>query len=174
MPSEALEELKTQICAAPEKTESILAGAAVTPPPAKIVAQLPDDRPPVRVGRLRGRSSRDLDANGGEWAVRSARNARSAFPHFVQGLAARCWSKARASLHFVDEMRMEFAIMPRACIRHPDFAEGVRALLIDKTGNAPRLDPRDARRGHRRDGRRLFFSRSPPTQAWTPLNANGE
>ena len=34
-------------------------------------------------------------------------------------------------LHFVDEMRMEYGIMVRL-IHHPDFREGVRALLIDK------------------------------------------
>ena len=42
-------------------------------------------------------------------------------------------------LHFVDEMRMEYGIMVRL-IHHPDFREGVRALLIDKD-NAPNWHP---------------------------------
>ena len=42
-------------------------------------------------------------------------------------------------LHFVDEMRMEYGIMVRL-IHHPDFQEGVRALLIDKD-NAPNWRP---------------------------------
>jgi enoyl-CoA hydratase len=42
-------------------------------------------------------------------------------------------------LHFVDEMRMEYGIMVRL-IHHPDFKEGVRALLIDKD-NAPNWHP---------------------------------
>ena len=42
-------------------------------------------------------------------------------------------------LHFVDEMRMEYGIMVRL-IHHPDFKEGVRALLIDKD-NAPQWRP---------------------------------
>ena len=42
-------------------------------------------------------------------------------------------------LHFVDEMRMEYGIMVRL-IHHPDFKEGVRALLIDKD-NKPNWQP---------------------------------
>ena len=41
--------------------------------------------------------------------------------------------------HFVDEMRMEYGLMVRI-IRHPDFREGVRALLIDKD-QKPKWNP---------------------------------
>ena len=41
--------------------------------------------------------------------------------------------------HFLDEMRLEYGIVVRM-FRHPDFIEGVRALLIDKD-NAPRWNP---------------------------------
>ena len=47
-------------------------------------------------------------------------------------------------LHFVDEMRMEYGIMVRL-IHHPDFKEGVRALLIDKD-NKPNWQPVAARK----------------------------
>src|SRR3569623_1828715 len=63
-----LDGAKALICATPEKTESILAGAAVSPPPAKIVAQLPD------IDRLFASDDyeeilADLKADGGEWAT---------------------------------------------------------------------------------------------------------
>jgi enoyl-CoA hydratase/carnithine racemase len=44
-------------------------------------------------------------------------------------------------------LEREYALL-RACLRWPDFREGVRAKLIDRDG-APRLASADARRRHR-------------------------
>jgi enoyl-CoA hydratase len=41
--------------------------------------------------------------------------------------------------HFRDEMAMEYRIASRVLTR-PDFAEGVRAVIVDKT-NDPRWNP---------------------------------
>ena len=57
-------------------------------------------------------------------------------------------------LHFVDEMRMEYGIMVRL-IHHPDFKEGVRALLIDKD-NKPNWRPTNPAVIGDARGRRLF------------------
>ena len=74
-------------------------------------------------------------------------------------------------LHFVDEMRMEYAIMIRM-YQAPDFAEGVRALLIDKTGD-PRWTP--ATPADVTDAMvDAYFQPLPADQAWTPLPPNKE
>ena len=77
--------------------------------------------------------------------------------------------------HFVDEMRMEYGD-GRRMFRLPDFAEGVRALLIDKTGD-PRWHP--ARPEDVTDAMvDAFFEPLPAREAWTPLppmaNVTGE
>ncbi len=73
--------------------------------------------------------------------------------------------------HFVDEMRMEFGIAARM-FRHPDFGEGVRALLIDKDNN-PTWNPAtpEGVTAAMVDG---FFQPLPASQAWTPLPANAD
>ena len=53
---------------------------------------------------------------------------------------------------FAGEMGMEYALMAHVS-HHPDFVEGVRALLVDKD-NRPRWQPADARGGDRGDDRR--------------------
>jgi enoyl-CoA hydratase len=70
-------------------------------------------------------------------------------------------------LHFVDEMRMEYGIMVRL-IHHPDFREGVRALLIDKD-NKPHWHPTRPEAIGERDILR-FFEPLPPEEAWRPFD----
>ncbi|MEO5866273.1 MAG: enoyl-CoA hydratase/isomerase family protein [Sphingomonas sp.] len=164
IPSDRLEAVKAQICATPEKTESILAGAAEAPPPAKIAAQIPDIDRLFASDELEGIIAA-LDADGGEWAT-TARAALGGRSPIACKVSLRMLVESPRQLHFVDEMRMEFAIMIRAYRSH-DFAEGVRALLIDKTGD-PRWNPPtpaevtpamvDA-----------YFAPLPADQAWTPL-----
>ena len=164
LPSDALDEVKAQICATPEKTESILAGVAVTPPPAKIVAQLP------YIDRLFASDDyeqilRDLEADGGEWATAQLATLAQRSPTSCK-VSFKMLVESPRHLHFVDEMRMEFAIMIRM-YQAPDFAEGVRALLIDKTGN-PRWTP--ATPADVTDAMvDAYFQPLPADQAWTPL-----
>ena len=70
-------------------------------------------------------------------------------------------------LHFVDEMRMEYGIMVRL-IHHPDFREGVRALLIDKDGK-PNWQPTDPRAICDADVD-AFFEPLPPDEQWRPFD----
>ena len=74
--------------------------------------------------------------------------------------------ESQYQLHFVDEMMLEYAIMVRL-IRHPDFREGVRALLIDKD-NAPQWQPADP--GEISDETvDKFFEPLPNDEQWQPL-----
>ena len=159
VPSERLDEVKAQICAAPEKTESILAGAAVTPPPAKITAQLGD------IDRLFASDDYEtilaaLEADGGAWAAAQRATLAQRSPTSCK-VSLRMLIESPRHLHFVDEMRMEFAIMIRM-YQAPDFAEGVRALLIDKTGD-PRWSAADDAAVD------AYFQPLPADRAWTPL-----
>jgi len=164
LPSEALADVKAQICAAPEKTESILAGAAIPPPSAKIVAQLPD------IDRLFASDDyetilADLAADGGEWATTQLATLAQRSPTSCK-VSLKMLVESPRHLHFVDEMRMEFAIMIRM-YQAPDFAEGVRALLIDKTGD-PHWSP--AIPAEVTDAMvDAYFQPLPADQAWTPL-----
>ncbi len=86
-----------------------------------------------------------LDAGadeGDEWAATEAATIRKKSPMACK-VSLKLLQESPYQLHFVDEMRMEYGIMVRL-IHHPDFQEGVRALLIDKD-NEPQLAARRAR-----------------------------
>jgi len=63
-------------------------------------------------------------------------------------------------------MRMEYGVAVHLCQR-PDFAEGVRALLVDKD-NSPRWDPAtpEAVSDHMID---TIFAPLPDGQEWEPI-----
>ena len=77
-------------------------------------------------------------AEGDDWAAREAEIIRKKSPMACK-VSLKMLVESPYQLHFVDEMRMEYGIMVRM-IRHPDFKEGVRALLIDKD-NKPNWHP---------------------------------
>ena len=77
-------------------------------------------------------------ADGDEWAAKEAATIRKKSPMACK-VTLKLLVESPYQLHFVDEMRMEYGIMVRL-IHHPDFKEGVRALLIDKD-NAPNWHP---------------------------------
>jgi enoyl-CoA hydratase len=164
IPSDRLDALKEQLCREPEKAESLLAGAAVAPPPAKINEVLPlidllfasDDYEEILAA---------LRAGGGEWALEQLAILATKSPTACK-VSLRMLVASSRQPHFLDEMRMEFGIVTRM-FRHGDFYEGVRALLIDKD-NAPRWDPPTPEQvtPEMVDS---YFEPLPPEEAWTPL-----
>ena len=164
IPSDRLDDVKAEICRTPEKAESILAGAAAPPPEAPIVARLPDiDR--LFAGDTLEEIVGALGADGGEWALAQRETILARSPTACK-VSLRMLVESPRQLHFVDEMRMEFGIMVRL-YRGPDFLEGVRALLVDRSNN-PKWSP--ATPAEVTPGMvDAFFAPLDQHEAWSPL-----
>jgi enoyl-CoA hydratase len=78
-----------------------------------------------------------LEATGGEWATQTLATLRSVSP------SALCWTlealRRGANLTLPQCQAAELALT-RTTMRHPDFAEGVRAMVVDKD-RKPRWQP---------------------------------
>ncbi len=78
-----------------------------------------------------------LEASGGEWATRTLAALRAVSP------SALCWTlealRRGANLTLPQCQSAELALT-RTAMRHPDFAEGVRAMVVDKD-RKPRWQP---------------------------------
>ena len=158
IPSERLEEVKANLAADPYRAEAILdAAEADDLPPAPILARMPLIDRCFACDTLSGILA-CLDAELDDWATQTAAAIRLKSPTAC-AISLRMLVESPQQPHFVDEMRMEYALMVRA-IAFPDFREGVRALLIDKDNRpdwAPLADT-DA-----------FFEPLPRDEAWSPL-----
>ncbi|HTU11698.1 MAG TPA: enoyl-CoA hydratase/isomerase family protein [Allosphingosinicella sp.] len=167
IPSDRLEEVKRQLIDVPEHVEMILRKAAVEPPPARIVNNY---------GMIDRCFASDrfedilacLEEDGSDWARKELKTLRAKSPTACK-VSLRLLVESPMQFHFLDEMRLEYGIVVRM-FRHPDFAEGVRALLIDKD-NAPRWNP-STPEGVTDAMIDSIFEPLPADQAWTPLGAD--
>jgi enoyl-CoA hydratase/carnithine racemase len=103
-------------------------------------ATLPGLRP--QIDRLFGAGTlhalmAGLEADGGDWAARQRQTIATKSPTST-ALAFRQLQMG-ARLDFASCMKLEYRLA-RFCMTHPDFYEGVRAVIIDKD-NAPRWTP---------------------------------
>lgn len=166
LPSERLDEAKERIIAQPFRTEAILDElSAEEVPEAPIMGRL------KMIDRLFASDRLEdilaaLDADSGEWAAKESATIRAKSPMACK-VSLKLLIESQYQLHFLDEMKLEYAIMVRL-IHHPDFREGVRALLIDKD-NAPKWQPADP--GAIGDAEvDAFFAPLPPEEQWRPLD----
>jgi enoyl-CoA hydratase len=169
LPSERLEEAKERIMAQPFRVAAILDELSEEDvPEARITGNL------KRIDRYfaSDRLEDILDAldegaaEGDEWAAKEAVAIRGKSPMACK-VSLKLLQESPYQLHFVDEMRMEYGIMVRL-IRHPDFREGVRALLIDKDGK-PDWNPSRPEAIGERDVE-AFFEPLPPEEEWRPFD----
>ena len=168
LPSDRLEEAKERIMAQPFKAEAVLDELSEEyVPEARIMGNLKKIDRYFASDRLEDILDA-LDAgaeDGDEWARLEAETIRRKSPMACK-VTLKLLVESPYQLHFVDEMRMEYGIMVRL-IHHPDFKEGVRALLIDKD-NKPNWHPTNPQVIGDRDVE-AFFEPLPPEEQWLPF-----
>ncbi|MFL6862385.1 MAG: enoyl-CoA hydratase/isomerase family protein [Allosphingosinicella sp.] len=164
VPSLALDDLKAQLLAEPDRIEALLDESKVTPPPARIEANL------ERIDRLFASDDFEeilaaLEADGSNWARTELETLRGKSPQACKVSLRLLYDGARVQ-DFGHEMRQEYAVATRVVQRH-DFVEGVRALLVDKD-NRPRWEP-PTPEGVTQHLIDTIFAPMPEDEEWTPL-----
>ncbi|WP_294197008.1 enoyl-CoA hydratase/isomerase family protein [uncultured Sphingomonas sp.] len=163
LPAARVEEAKARIVAEPDAIAAVLTSLAEPAPEATILSHRDD------IDRLF--ASDDLDdvlaalaADDGDFA-RATRDTLATKSPLSMKVSLKLLKDAAGMATFADEMRQEFAVACRV-VQRPDFAEGVRALIVDKD-NAPRWEPAtvDGVSDHMVD---RIFAPLPEDEAWTP------
>jgi enoyl-CoA hydratase len=164
LPSAALEEVKARIAEHPERIEGLLGAASVSPPPARIEANLPQINKLFASDRYEEILAA-LEADGSEWAGKELATLRIKSPQSCK-VSLRMLADGAKMQDFADEMTQEYGVASKVVQRH-DFIEGVRALLVDKD-QQPRWDPPtpEAVTDHLID---TIFAPLPEAERWTPL-----
>jgi len=108
-----------------------------------------------------------LEADGSDWSKAQVATLATKSPQTLKVSFRQLREGARMP-SFADEMRQEYAIASRVVMRH-DFAEGVRALIVDKD-NAPKWNPSTVI-GVSDELIGEIFAPMPPGEEWTPLVA---
>lgn len=165
VPSEALADAKARIGAEDiDRIDGILGTVSVTPPPSKIVETLFQINRHFASDRFEDILA-SLDADDGEWAMRESATLRSKSPQTCK-VALRQLAESLTCGDFAENMAMEYRIASRVIVR-PDFAEGVRAVIVDKD-NAPQWNPETP--GDVTDEYLdAIFAPLPATEEWKPL-----
>jgi enoyl-CoA hydratase len=161
-----VEELVERLMKAPARAQGALGAASTTPPEAKIEQNLPAISRLFASDRLE-QILADLEAEESDWAQSELATLKSKSPLSCK-VSLRLLAEGATRATFADEMRAEYALAGRV-VRTHDFREGVRAVLIDKTGD-PKWDPATPEEvtDEMLD---VLFEPLPPTEQWTPFPA---
>ncbi|WP_043603721.1 enoyl-CoA hydratase/isomerase family protein [Novosphingobium sp. Rr 2-17] len=163
LPAEALPDAKARI-AAGHGIDGVLAALAVTPPAPKIAAHAAAIRQHFASDRLEDILA-SLGQDASEWAAKEWAILRTKSPQACK-VALRQLATSLTLDTFAQNMAMEYRIGARVlCL--PDFAEGVRAVIVDKD-NAPRWNPAMPE-GVTPEHLDAIFAPLPPKKEWTPL-----
>ena len=159
-----LEDLVDRIMKAPARANGALGAASGTVPEAKIEANLGQIARNFASDRLEDVLAA-LDCDESEWSEKELSTLRSKSPLSCK-VSLRLLAEGAARESFADEMRAEYALSGRV-VRTHDFREGVRALLIDKTGD-PHWDPPTPEEvtDEMLD---VLFEPLPASEEWTPF-----
>jgi enoyl-CoA hydratase len=150
----------------PDRIEGILGQMSVKPPESKLT----DQDNIIRINRLFASDVYEkilaaLESDGSDWAMREAATLGTKSPQTCK-VALRQLAEGAKMTDFADNMRMEYRIASRVLTR-PDFAEGVRAVIVDKD-NAPKWNPAKAE-GVTDALLDEIFAPLPADEEWKPL-----
>jgi len=164
LPSEKLPEAKARIIADPSRIAGILSELSVTPPKARIEGNAD------RIAKFFGPDSYEdilagLEADESDWSFKERDTLGTKSPQTCK-VALRQLTTSAGFTDFADNMRMEYRIASRVLVR-PDFAEGVRAVIVDKTGD-PAWNPATPE-GVTDELLDAIFAPLPDNEEWNPL-----
>jgi enoyl-CoA hydratase len=163
LPSASLAEAKARLVAG-EDAGAVLDSLAVEPPPARIVASSAEiDR--LFVSDRLEQIFAALAADPDEWAAKELATLRTKSPQTCK-VALRQLATSLTLPDFAANMVMEYRIASRVLTR-PDFAEGVRAVIVDKD-HKPLWNPATAE-GVGEDLLDAIFAPLPTDEEWKPL-----
>lgn len=166
LPGARLAEAKARIVENPDAIDAMLAAFAVEPPPARLAGNAARIDALFAADRLE-QILAALAADPSEWAAKEFRAVASKCPTTAK-VALRQFAESAGRRDFAEEMALEYRLAARM-IRRPDFAEGVRAVLVDKD-NTPRWDPATAE-GVTEEMLDAIFAPLPADEEWTPFPA---
>ena len=147
-----------------DRIEGILGTLSATPPEARIVGNLFHINRHFASDRYEEILA-SLEADEGDWAMKELATLRSKSPQTCK-VALRQLMESMQLNDFADNMVMEYRIASRVLTR-PDFAEGVRAVIVDKD-NAPKWNPATAE-DVSDDLLDAIFAPLPAKEEWKPL-----
>jgi enoyl-CoA hydratase len=163
--AEALAEAKARIAQEDvERIDGLLGTLSAKAPEARIVGNLFDINRHFASNRYEDILA-SLDADGSGWAMRELATLRGKSPQTCK-VALRQLATSAGLDDFADNMAMEYRIGSRVLIR-PDFAEGVRAVIVDKD-NDPKWNPATAE-GVSEELLDAIFAPLPANEEWKPL-----
>lgn len=164
LPTEKLAEAKARITEHPDRISGILSELSVSPPEARIEANFDAIKKHFASDRYEDILA-SLEADDSEWAAKELATLRSKSPQTCK-VALRQLAESEKLDSFADNMRMEYRIASRVLTR-PDFSEGVRAVIVDKT-NDPQWDPATPE-GVSDELLDSIFAPLPADEEWKPL-----
>ncbi|MBA4764561.1 MAG: enoyl-CoA hydratase/isomerase family protein [Erythrobacter sp.] len=164
LPTEKLAEAKARITEHPDRISGILSELSVSPPEARIEANFDAIKKHFASDRYEDILA-SLEADDSEWAAKELATLRSKSPQTCK-VALRQLAESEKLDSFADNMRMEYRIANRVLTR-PDFSEGVRAVIVDKT-NDPQWDPATPE-GVSDELLDSIFAPLPADEEWKPL-----
>ena len=163
--SNVLAEAKSRIATEDvERIDGILGTLSVTPPDSKIVETIVQINRHFASDRLEDILA-SLAGDESDWAMKELATLRSKSPQTCK-VALRQLAESLKLTDFADNMAMEYRIASRVLVR-PDFAEGVRAVIVDKD-NSPKWDPATAE-GVTDALIDAIFAPLPAQEEWKPL-----
>ena len=160
----SLADMVDRIATTPQRVQGPIGAFATTPPESKIEQNLPQITRFFASDRLEEILAA-LEADEGEWARTELGTLRTKSPLSCK-VSLRLMAEGAQRTSFADEMRAEYALAGRV-VRTHDFREGVRAVLIDKSGD-PQWDPAMPQEVTE-EMLDVLFAPLPPSEEWTPF-----